>query len=235
MNDFFSFLNGDLVISGMLAFIGGMIAMMVYTKIRSNIDGKYGSTTHSTDDAIVEAIVQEYTRQLRDYDKIIADLRVKLDIMEARSQSQFIVSQQQRQSHLLLTSQSQEQQRQSHAAATSNKVAITQLQQPDTTIVLNDNTTTTTTFDDKQNNNNGTTDYILKLLLDKPLTSREIQHAIGRTREHTSRLMKKLHDHGLVSRDINSKPFKYAITDSGRKRLQEKVEGMVPSELPSAV
>src|SRR5206468_2280588 len=49
-----------------------------------------------------------------------------------------------------------------------------------------------------------TPDYILKLLSDKPRTSREIQNAIGRTREHTSRLMRKLYERNLVGRDSNS-------------------------------
>jgi DNA-binding MarR family transcriptional regulator len=79
---------------------------------------------------------------------------------------------------------------------------------------------------------NGTNDYILKLLAERPRTSREVQHAIGRTREHTARLMKKLHDSGLVDRDANSKPFRYKITDSGRERLKEKEAA---SELPAAV
>ena len=70
---------------------------------------------------------------------------------------------------------------------------------------------------------NGTTDYILKLLAEKPRTSREVQLAVGRTREHTARLMKKLNDSGLVSRDVNAKPFRYNITDAGRERLEEKV------------
>jgi predicted transcriptional regulator len=70
---------------------------------------------------------------------------------------------------------------------------------------------------------NGTIDYILKLLVEKPRTSREVQLAVGRTREHTARLMKKLHDSGLVSRDVNAKPFRYNITDAGRERREEKV------------
>jgi hypothetical protein len=71
---------------------------------------------------------------------------------------------------------------------------------------------------------NGTTDYILKLLVERPRTSREVQLAIGRTREHTARLMKKLHDLGFVSRDITTKPFRYNITDAGQEMLKERVE-----------
>jgi predicted transcriptional regulator len=66
---------------------------------------------------------------------------------------------------------------------------------------------------------NSTIEYILKKLDNNSLTTRELQQTIGRTREHTSRLMKKLYDNKLVDRDVYSKPFKYSITIEGRKRL----------------
>ncbi|MBA3750456.1 MAG: helix-turn-helix transcriptional regulator [Nitrosopumilus sp.] len=66
---------------------------------------------------------------------------------------------------------------------------------------------------------NSTIEYILKKLENNSLTTREIQRYIGRTREHTSRLMKKLYDNKFVDRDMDSKPFKYTITDEGRKLL----------------
>jgi DNA-binding transcriptional ArsR family regulator len=66
---------------------------------------------------------------------------------------------------------------------------------------------------------NSTVDYILKKLEDNPLTTREIQQCIGRSREHTSRLMKKLYEEKLVNRDMQSKPFRYAITDEGHRLL----------------
>jgi DNA-binding MarR family transcriptional regulator len=69
------------------------------------------------------------------------------------------------------------------------------------------------------NHHNSTIEYILKKLESNPLTTRELQQYIGRTREHTSRLMKKLYDDRFVDRDIGSKPFKYTITNEGRKLL----------------
>lgn len=66
---------------------------------------------------------------------------------------------------------------------------------------------------------NGTIEYILKKLNDESLTTREIQKVVGRSREHTSRLMKKLYDEKLVDRNMSMKPFKYTITDEGRKLL----------------
>lgn len=68
---------------------------------------------------------------------------------------------------------------------------------------------------------NGTIEYILKKLENTSLTTKEIQLMIGRTREHTSRLMKKLYEEDLVVRDIAAKPFRYTITNEGRKRLSE--------------
>ena len=182
-----SFFGSDLVISGVLAFLAGMAGVMVYVKVKTALEDR----RYRTDETIVEAVVLEYTRRLRDYDRVIADLRTKVDIVEVRSQPPLsAISQQSRQP-------------QPHVAPVSEPVAVTQ------------HTTA-------ENENNGTTDYILKLLAEKPRTSREVQLAVGRTREHTARLMKKLHDSSLVSRDVNAKPFRYNITDAGRERLKEK-------------
>lgn len=63
------------------------------------------------------------------------------------------------------------------------------------------------------------TDYVLRLITEKPMTSRDIQVTIGRTREHTSRMMKKLYEEGLVERDMQTKPFTYKITEKGLVRL----------------
>ena len=71
---------------------------------------------------------------------------------------------------------------------------------------------------------NATEHYILKLILKDSLTSNEIKQAIGRTREHTSRLMKKLYELKLVDRDITTKPFKYKLTEQGKMYIGEQVE-----------
>ena|SRR2546421_4936615 len=71
-----------------------------------------------------------------------------------------------------------------------------------------------------QNMNFGNaTDYVLRLITEKVMTSRDIQITIGRTREHTSRMMKKLFEEGLVERDMQTKPFTYKITEKGTARI----------------
>jgi len=63
------------------------------------------------------------------------------------------------------------------------------------------------------------TDYVLRLITEKPMTSHDIQITIGRTREHTSRMMKKLFEEGVVERNMQTKPFTYYITDKGKAKL----------------
>ena len=63
------------------------------------------------------------------------------------------------------------------------------------------------------------TEYVLRLITEKPMTSRDIQITIGRTREHTSRMMKKLFEEGLVERDMQIIPFTYKITEKGLVRI----------------
>ena len=64
-----------------------------------------------------------------------------------------------------------------------------------------------------------TVDFILGLITDKSMTSRDIQNASHRSREHTSRLMKKLFRDGYVERNTRTKPFTYSITDKGKAKL----------------
>jgi len=65
--------------------------------------------------------------------------------------------------------------------------------------------------------------HVLKLITKKPMTSRDIEVTFGgRSREHVSRLMKKLFDDGLVERDATNRPYTYSITDSGKKHVGEE-------------
>lgn len=181
-------LGSDLVISGIFAFLVGMASMALYSRFKTIFEeGRY-----KTNEAIIEAVVLEYTRRLRDYDKVIAELRAKVDIIDSKVKPHEVVSQ-------------EASQPQPHVAIMSEPVTVTQHAAIGKEV-------------------NSTTDYIFKLLAERPRSSREVQLAIGRTREHTARLMKKLHDLGLVSRDVNTKPFRYNITDAGREMLKKRPE-----------
>ena len=65
------------------------------------------------------------------------------------------------------------------------------------------------------------TDYVLHLITDKAMTSRDIQITLKRSREHTSRLMKRLFEDGFVQRNIETKPYTYSITEKGKAKVKE--------------
>ncbi|MCE9652027.1 MAG: winged helix DNA-binding protein [Nitrosarchaeum sp.] len=67
---------------------------------------------------------------------------------------------------------------------------------------------------------NNAVDYVLHLITDKAMTSRDIQITLKRSREHTSRLMKKLFDDGYVKRNTNTKPYTYSITEKGKEKIR---------------
>ena len=70
-------------------------------------------------------------------------------------------------------------------------------------------------------------DYVLQLITNKAMTSRDIQITTKRSREHTSRLMKKLFESGLVQRNTETKPYSYSITEKGK----EKINGITPDQV----
>jgi predicted transcriptional regulator len=65
----------------------------------------------------------------------------------------------------------------------------------------------------------GIAEHVLGLITTKEMTSRDIQITIGRSREHTSRLMKRLFEEGYVQRNNKTKPFTYQITEKGKVKV----------------
>jgi predicted transcriptional regulator len=62
---------------------------------------------------------------------------------------------------------------------------------------------------------------ILQRLTEGAKSSTDIKAIIGKSREHTARLMKSLYDDGYVIRNDRQRPFVYEITDSGRRYLAD--------------
>lgn len=58
---------------------------------------------------------------------------------------------------------------------------------------------------------------ILRIISSGPKTSREVQTKIGKSREHTARLLKELYEKGYLLRESKGKYFIYSISESGKK------------------
>ena len=61
--------------------------------------------------------------------------------------------------------------------------------------------------------------HVLKLITNGPMTSRDVEVTFGKSREHVSRLMKKLFEDDFVGRDTSARPYRYTITEKGRGRI----------------
>jgi hypothetical protein len=65
-----------------------------------------------------------------------------------------------------------------------------------------------------------TESQILRALVTGPKSSSEIRSIIGKSREHTARLMKILYERGLVLRNDRNKPYVYEVTEAGARYLK---------------
>jgi len=205
-------LSWNLMIYIVTSFVIGMAGVIFYI----NLKALHKKSTNQTDNSVVEAVISEYTRRLQEFERIIGELKVKIDTVELRvlqhptSQTSDDTSDMTRDSSTDARTVSQaKSQLQEHHSPTSDVMESTTITPPSIVTSVKSNPTL----------HHSTSDYILKLLVEKSRTSREIQNAIGKTREHTSRLMRRLYESNLVSRDSNNKPFKYYITDQGRREL----------------
>ena len=73
------------------------------------------------------------------------------------------------------------------------------------------------------------------LATEGPKSAPEIGRAVGRSREHTARLMKKLYQEGYIRRDQTRIPFKYSVVEKVKQTFQKGVvrdEGREPVSVP---
>ena len=152
-----------------------------------------------------DMLIEGYIRKFDEYDEIISDLRTNLDMIQMKV------------NHVNNNSTYNETVNMSDMD--SDKSQDTSHSMIPVTNVTNDVIANQRKDVEKDKFRFTTVDSILKML-EVPLTSREIQRRVNKSREHTSRLLKKLYSENIVMRDGSTRPFKYKITDEGRKLLE---------------
>lgn len=71
---------------------------------------------------------------------------------------------------------------------------------------------------------------VLELLVSGPKAAPQIGPVVGKSREHTSRLMKSLFEQGFVEREIYHQPYEYRLNSKVRDALAENVpQQAIPS------
>ena len=159
---------------------------------------------------VIQSILSEYSERLENYKIMITEIRTKVDLLDIKINS-------------ITTNYNKD-------GISDNIKIIDPLQKPEIkSSVISDvmNSDSDSDSDSDMNNNqshddsDNTINIILKSLTETPQTARDIQQLIKKSREHTSRLLKKLYLQNLVSRDNKSTPFRYHITEEGHRRLHQ--------------
>jgi predicted transcriptional regulator len=205
----------QILIPIIVPFLVGLTFGFTYNRISVNI-GKIIPKVHKNT-SVINAITSEYARRMEKYDSAIADLRVRLDVIELQNQKHLLTQQlhsTESTPSVTLVDASHDQ---SHDQ--SQHPSFHAYHRPKREEPLREISGDVSDPNDVQN---GTAEYVLKLLDGRSMTSKEVQHAIGRSREHTSRLMKRLCEYGFITRDSNNKPFTYALAEAGQLRLKER-------------
>ena len=153
-----------------------------------------------------DMLIDGYIRKFDEYNDIISELRTKIDMIELRINPEKST----RMEDEFVTNTNAVDDR-SHKNISHNVTPVMK------SVIITDKK------DDVRDDvalHLNTVNSILKML-EVPLTSREIQGKIKKSREHTSRLLKKLYSENIVIRDETARPFRYKITNEGRKLLEQ--------------
>ncbi len=180
----------EVILSVILAFLVGLGGLFAYYKLRPLIK------TNNTMDA-------SQTERLEYYERQLIDMKIRLDSIEIQG-----LEEKSEDPNLEL--------KQFLEKLAKNEVK----DKPNELVVQGEivpNEPKTTRMPNLDHNN--AIEHVLHLITNKAMTSRDIQITLKRSREHTSRLMKKLFEDGFVKRNTDSKPYSYSISEKGKEKI----------------
>ena len=184
----------EVILSVILAFIIGIVGLYAYFKVRPFV-----KTRSDVFDASQAERLEYYERQL-------IDMKIRLDAIEIQGIEQKVEDPNLELKQFLEKLAKNEVQERPIEVVTKTEVIPEKV---DSTPIIQNITPT------------NPVDYVLHLITSKAMTSRDIQITLKKSREHTSRLMKKLFEEGYVQRNTESKPYTYSITEKGIAKVEQ--------------
>ena len=184
----------EVILSVILAFIVGIVGLYAYFKIRPFVKTKS------------EVFDASQSERLEYYERQLIDMKIRLDALEIQGIEQKVEDPNLELKQFLEKLAKNEVQEKPIEVVGKAEVAP---QKEDSTPIIQNITPT------------NPIDYVLHLITTKPMTSRDIQITLKKSREHTSRLMKKLFEEGYVQRNTESKPYSYSITKKGIAKVDQ--------------
>ena len=184
----------EVILSVILAFVIGLGGLYVFYKVLPFIKSKSEMTDVSQ------------SERLEFYERQFIDMKIRLDALEIQG-----IEPKTEDSNLEL--------KQILEKLVNNKVKDNEVKEVQKPKIMSEKLISTHNISSMEHTN--PIDYVLHLITNKTMTSRDIQITLKRSREHTSRLMKKLFDDGYVQRNIETKPYTYSITEKGKAKVEE--------------
>ena len=184
----------EVILSVILAFIIGIIGLYAYFKMRPFV-----KTRSNVFDA-------SQTERLEYYERQLIDMKIRLDAIEIQGIEQKVEDPNlELKQFLEKLAKNEVQERPVEVVAKAEVVP----EKTDSTPIIQNITPA------------NPINYVLHLITSKAMTSRDIQITLKKSREHTSRLMKKLFEEGYVQRNTESKPYTYSITEKGIAKVEQ--------------
>jgi len=190
----------EVILSVILAFIIGIAGLYAYFKVRPFV-----KTRSDVFDASQAERLEYYERQL-------IDMKIRLDAIEIQGIEQKVEDPNlELKQFLEKLAKNEVQEKPIEIIAKAEVVP----EKVDSTPIIQNITPT------------NPINYVLHLITSKAMTSRDIQITLKKSREHTSRLMKKLFEEGYVQRNTESKPYTYSITEKGIAKVEQTDENLL--------
>ena len=184
----------EVILSVILAFIVGILGLYAYFKIRPFVKTKN------------EGFDASQTERLEYYERQLIDMKIRLDALEIQGIEQKVEDPNlELKQFLEKLAKNEVQERPIEVENKPEVVPEKEIHKP----VVQSLTPT------------NPVDYVLHLITNKAMTSRDIQITLKKSREHTSRLMKKMFEEGYVQRNTESKPYTYSITEKGIAKVEQ--------------
>jgi DNA-binding MarR family transcriptional regulator len=220
------------ILSLALSLVGISIASVCYVLLKKQISSDRIGMEEENLTVDVGAVVREFGERLKRLEREIVDQKVKAEILQMRlpkvrekptSFDEIVSSPSSSVSKVLpseLSAQVGRRPKSRLVLRGDNTRAILAMSKVMSTIDGNNASSTGIT------RNSGTVRHVeleaLRIVAEsgaKGITAKEVESRIGRSREHTARMMNGLFQKGLVNRDATLRPFKYVITEKGRREI----------------
>jgi len=184
----------EVILGVILAFLVGLGGLYVFYKVRPFIKSRS------------EMVDVSQSERLEYYERQLIDMKIRLDAIEIQG-----IEQKSDDPSLEL--------KQFLEKLVKNESHETQVVDVNNSEVVPEKPISTPSISSSDYTNPA--DHVLNLITNKAMTSRDIQIILKRSREHTSRLMKKLFEDGYVERNTETKPYTYSITKKGKTKVDE--------------